>query len=91
MGCYNCKYLKIDDRKDGKLNGSLYYCTKIKKYVNGSDEGCDSYYKDYLRKVYEGDEVYNNGVKYSDDNTSTGIYLFLAILLSIIALIVNIF
>lgn len=91
MGCYNCKYLKEDDRKDGCVNGSLYYCTKIKKYVSGASDGCDSYYKDYSRKTYESDEIYRNGVHYSNDTTSNGTYLLLAIILIIIAVIVNIF
>ena len=34
MGCYNCKYLKMEDKKDGKTNGSVYYCTKLKKKIN---------------------------------------------------------
>lgn len=91
MGCYNCKYLKMEDRKDGKTNGSVYYCTKLKKYVNGADDGCDDYYKDYGRKTYESNEIYENGRHYNDDDTSIGTYLFLAIVLGIIALIVNIF
>ena len=35
--------------------------------------------------------IYENGKHYNDDDTSIGTYLFLAIFLSIIALIVNIF
>lgn len=91
MGCYNCKYLKVSDKKDGAINGSLYYCTKIKKYVNGSDDGCDSYYKDYSRNTYESDEVYRNGVHYANDNVSIDVYIVLVIILFIIAVIVNVF
>lgn len=91
MGCYNCKYLKVNDKKDGAVNGSIYYCTKMKKYVSGASDGCDSYYKDYSRKTYESDEIYRNGIHYSNDTTSNGTYLFLAIILGIIAIIVNVF
>ena len=91
MGCYNCKYLKVNEKKDGAVNGSIYYCTKMKKYVSGASDGCDSYYKDYSRKTYESDEIYRNGIHYSNDTTSNGTYLFLAIILGIIAIIVNVF
>jgi hypothetical protein len=91
MGCYNCKYLKISDKKDGALNGSVYYCTKMKKYVSGTSNGCDSFYKDYSRKTYESDEIYRNGIHYSDDTTPIGTYLVLVIILGIMAIIVNVF
>lgn len=91
MGCYNCKYLKYEQKKDGSVNGSVYYCTKIKKYVNGAFDRCDGHYKDYSRKTYEANEIYNNGRHYCNDNTSISFYLFLAIALSICAFIVNIF
>lgn len=91
MGCYNCKYLKYQQKKDGCINGSVYYCTKIKKYVNGADDGCNAYYKDYSRKNYEADEIYNNGRHYSDDSTPISFYVFLVIVLSIVTFIVNIF
>lgn len=91
MGCNSCKYLKYSDKKDGLVDGSIYYCTKIKKYVNGADDGCDSYHKDYGRKVYEKNEIYNNGRKYYNDNSSNLVYLFILISLIIIALCINLF
>lgn len=91
MGCYNCKYLKMSDRKDGKINGSVYYCTKLKKYVNGAYDDCDNYYKDYARKTYESDLIYENGRHYSNNNTSIETLIFLAIFLGILAIIVNVF
>lgn len=91
MECCNCKYLKVDDKKEGALNGSIYYSTKLKKYVNGADDGCDDYYKDYGRKTYESNEIYRNGVHYSNDTTSIGTYLVIVIILFIIAVIVNVF
>ena len=89
MGCYNCKYLKINDKKDGNINGSVYYCNKIKKQVRGSDEECEKYEKDVMRKTYESDEIYLNGKKYMDGCDSIATYLFIAIMLFIIAIVVN--
>lgn len=91
MGCYNCKYLVASNKNEGSINGCLYYCTKQKKYVSGASDGCNSYYKDYSRKGYENDEIYHNGVHFSDSNVSIGTSLFFAIVLFIIAIIVNIF
>lgn len=91
MGCYNCKFLKASDKKDGAVTGSVYLCTKIKKYVNGASDGCDKYYKDYTRKTYEGDEIYNNGKYYYNDSTPVSTCLFIAVVLLILAIIINIF
>lgn len=91
MGCYNCSYLKYEDRKDGVVNGSVYYCVKIKKYVNGASDCCDSYYKDYTRKTYEKDEIYTNGRNYCNDSTSNSTYLFILVVLLLISFIVKLF
>jgi len=50
MGCSRCKYLKEKDKKEGKQLGCLYYCSKMKKYVNGN--GCCSEYSEDLWKKY---------------------------------------
>ncbi len=91
MGCYNCKYLKYEDKKDGALNGCVYYCTKLNKYVNGAADACDNYSKDYSRKTHEKDEIYNNGRNYNNDATPTSVYLFILIIMLIFAFIVNVF
>ena len=64
----------------------FYLSPKIKKYVNCADDGCDSYYKDYGRKVYGKNEIYNNGRKYYNDNSSNLVSLFILIFLIIIAI-----
>ena len=46
MGCNSCSYLKKDNKKNG-VTGSCYFCTKIKKYVNGAYSNCDNYLYDY--------------------------------------------
>lgn len=91
MGCYNCKYLKESEKKDGKVSGSVYYCSKIKKYVSGSSDGCDAYSFDSTRKTYVKDEIYNNGRKYVDDDTSPATYLAILILMIILGFLLNVF
>lgn len=91
MKCCDCKFLKSDDKKSGAVSGCVYYCTNIKKYVNGTDQKCENFYKDYIRKIYERDEIYNNGKNYYDDTTPTSTYVFIAIILIIITFIVNVF
>lgn len=91
MNCYDCCYLKFDDKKEGKVNGALYYCPKIKKYVYGNNEACDDYKYDNLRKTYIKDQIYLDGKKYSDDTTSLFSYIFILILILIIGFIIKFF
>ena len=90
MGCYNCAYLNANDKKCGKTNGCMYYCTKLKKYVNGASDMCESYSKDYSRKDYENNEIYRNGKHYyNGSDTPLPVKILLIIILIIIAIIVN--
>ena len=90
MGCYNCTYLDVNNKKDGKTNGCLYYCTKMDKYVNGAFDSCNDYSKDYSRKVYESNEIYNNGRHYyNGSDTPIAIKIIFIIILIIIAIICN--
>ncbi len=92
MGCYNCKYLNKDDKKEGKINGCMYYCTKMKKYVNGASNNCSEYSKDYSRQSYENNEIYNNGRHYFDgSDTPLSVQIVLIIILIIIAIITKSF
>lgn len=88
MGCYNCKYLDTSDKKEG-VCGARYYCTKNKKYVTGNSE-CENYLYDYARKTYVKDEIYNDGVRFSDDDTPIGTYIFILIVIIIIGCILNV-
>ena len=90
MACYNCAYLNTLDKKEGNINGCLYYCSKCKKYVNGTDNGCENYSKDYSRKNYENNEIYNNGRHYHNGSDKPlSVYIILIIILIIMAIIAN--
>ena len=92
MGCYNCEYLNKEDKKEGKINGCMYYCTKMKKYINGACDGCEAWSKDYKRANYENNEIYNNGRHFSDgSDTPLSLQIMLIIILIIIAIITKSF
>lgn len=88
-GCCSCKYLKEKDKKDGKVSGSVYLCTKTKKYVSGASDCCKDYSKDPLRKSHVTNEIYRNGRKFHNDDTSPGTYLAVLVGLIIFGLIIS--
>lgn len=91
MGCCSCKYLNENCKKEGKVSGCLYYCSKIKAYVNGASDSCDDYCFEYGRKVYTRDEIYNDGKTYYNDTTPVGFYLVILIILIILGLFLGVF
>ena len=91
MNCYNCCHLKFDNKKGGKINGALYYCPKIKKYVYGNNEACEKYQYDNLRKTYIKDKIYLDGKNYCDDNTSLFSYVIILILILVIGFGIKLF
>ncbi len=91
MGCCSCKYLNENCKKEGKVSGSLYYCSKMKTFVSGASSSCDSYCFEYGRKVYVRDEIYNDGKNYYNDATSPSFYLVVLIILIILGLFLGVF
>lgn len=89
MTCSSCKYLKEGDRKEGSACGTCYYCSKLKKHVNGSNSKCNEFDKAYARKTYICDKIYKEGLNYCDDSTPISLYILLLIIMSTIALISN--
>lgn len=76
---------------EGRVNGSLYYCSKLKTYVNGASGSCDNYCIDHGRKIYTRDEIYDDGKKYYNDTTPVGFYLVVLIILIILGLFLGVF
>jgi len=91
MGCCSCEYLKESNKKNGKVNGCVYFCAKTKKYVNGSSDACENYKLDRLRKTHIRDEIYKNGKKFYNDETPVSLYLFIVIVLVVVGLIAGLF
>ncbi len=89
MTCSSCKFLNESKKYDGKVCGSCYYCSKENNYVNGSNSKCKDYVLSYGRSSYICDKIYNDGEKYYDDNIPNSCYLFLLLVLIILALIFN--
>lgn len=88
MGCNSCKYLKTKEKKEAVL-GASYYCSKYHKYVLGNNV-CDIYSYDYNKTTLEKNEIYKDGVKYSNDKTEVGTYIFILIILITLGLIFNV-
>lgn len=91
LGCCSCKYLNENKKIEGRVNGSLYYCSKLKTYVNGASGSCDNYFIDHGRKIYTRDEIYDDGKKYYNDTTPVGFYLVVLIILIILGLFLGVF
>lgn len=89
MCCYDCCHLKQDNKKDGKVNGAVYYCSKQKKYINGMSDGCEKYEHDILKTTSEKDEIYNNSVHYTNDSISIGGGIALIILLLLLKIFLS--
>lgn len=89
MSCSSCKYLKEDKRCEGRVSGACYYCSKINSYVNGANTACEKYEKSYSRNTYTCNSIYEDGEKYYNDATPISFYLFILIIMIILALIVN--
>ena len=91
MSCSSCKYLDENNKKNGCSGGCKYYCSKIKSYVNGSNNSCKEFQTSYSRTSYICNKIYEEGEEYSDDSISVGGYLFILIILIIILFIFKIF
>lgn len=86
MGCNSCVFLQENKAIDGKLCGSIYYCSKCKKYVNGSNNACDNYSYDYSKNTYIKNKIYEEGRKYSNDDTPNSIYLIYIVIFMLLAI-----
>ena len=75
MTCSSCKYLDENKKLEGKVSGSSYYCSNIKSYVRGNQDKCDKHEKAYCRRIFDCDEIYNEGVKFYDDDRPTSYYI----------------
>lgn len=91
MGCSGCRFLDTKKKKEGKVNGAVYFCSKQKKFINGANDACDSYKVDPFRKAYERDEIYKDGKKFYDDDRPLSSYIFILIIIILLAIILKIF
>lgn len=89
--CCSCSNLDTKKKSAGKVNGNLYYCKKMKTYVNASKTGCEKFEKASGRKSWETDELYKDGKLYDNDTTPISLYLFLMVILIILGLILGVF
>lgn len=89
--CSECSNLDNSKKSPGKVSGNLYYCKKLKEYVNPSMCGCEKFDKTYSRKSYENDEIYQDGKDYYNNDTPLELLVFIFIFLVILGLIMGVF
>ena len=81
MTCCSCKYLNEEKKLDGKVSGCEYFCNK--------NNACDKYESSF-RGINRCNEIYNDGKNFYNDTHSVSYYLFIFIVVIIIAIIARI-
>ena len=89
MSCSSCDYLNEGKESKGKVSGACYFCIKNKKYVNGSNSSCKDYKMTVSRKNYICDKIYNEDLRYNNDDKPVSFYLVILIIIVIIGLILT--
>ena len=89
--CADCANLDDKKSQDGKVSGKLYYCKKLKQYVNTTMDACEKFDQTYSRKRSKVDEIYDDGKKFDNDNTPLGFLIVVFIILVILGLILGVF
>ena len=89
MSCSSCEYLNEGKESKGKVSGACYFFMKNKKYVNGSNSSCKDYKMTVSRKNYICDKIYNEGLRYNNDDKPVSFYLVILIIIVIIGLILT--
>lgn len=89
--CADCTYFMVKDKK----GEGICKCKKNGKYMPANVERCQNFSEAYSRKWYDREKLYDDAKatlnKPNPSNTSTGTYLFFALILFIIAIIANLF
>ena len=89
MTCSSCKYLNEEKKMDGKVSGSLYFCSKLGTYVDGCEEKCKNHEKAYCRTNFKCDEIYNEGKNFYDDDRKPSYYMMQLVIVIIFGLILK--
>lgn len=89
--CSDCTYFNTKDKK----GEGFCKCSKNKKYVLANSPRCDKFSEAYSRKWYEREKLYDAAKdtmnKYVPSKMSVGSYAIIAVILIVLAIIVNVF
>ena len=88
MSCSSCKYLKENNKKEGCVSGSCYFCSKNNCYVNGANNKCSHFQKSY-RSNYICDKIFEDGEIYYDNGKGNGFYLIILIIMLLMCILFN--
>ena len=87
--CSDCKYLS---EKKKKVDG-IYFCQKQKKFLPACMEACSKFDKDYSRRSFRKQELYDLGKKALKNSpevsNSSIVFLLIAVLFGFIAWILG--
>lgn len=89
--CSDCDKLDAKKKSAGKTSGNLYYCKKIKKYINPTQIGCENFENCYKRGWYEKNQIYDDGKAYDNSSGSWQFYGIVFIILVILGIILGVF
>ena len=80
--CSNCKYLDLNDKKEGVVGGAIYYCKLKKQYVYATDKPCAGIEKDNKRDKDTINKIIDESEKFDDIPLSpTAIFIIIFILI----------
>jgi len=89
--CSDCTYFNT---KDKKAEG-FCKCSKNKKHVLANGPRCDKFSEAYSRNWYEREKLYDDAIKtmnkFKPSSISIGSYVIIAVVLIVLAIIVNLF
>ena len=89
--CSDCTYFNT---KDKKAEG-FCKCSKNKKHILANNPRCDKFGEAYSRCWYEKEKLYSDAIKtmnkFKPSSISIGSYGIVAVILTVLAIIVNVF
>lgn len=89
--CSNCKYLDLKDKKEGAVEGAIYYCKLKKEYVYATDKACIKLEKDEKRDKDTISKIIDESKKFDDIPISPEALFIIIIILIIIGLFTGVF
>lgn len=90
MCCSNCKYLDVNNKKEGKTSGCKYYCKLNQTYLTADTNKCDHFDKAY-RSIRVQEELEQEGKDWYDSEICLGRDILFAVFLIVLGLILGVF
>ena len=89
--CSECSNLDTKKAIEGKVSGCMYYCKKLKTYVNPSECCCEQFKKTYERSREEQEMIYKEGKNWDDINVSVEFLMVVFVVMLVLGLFMGVF